>query len=71
MKSNVKFPGLGLDLYFNNSIKIGSFEITYYGLIIGFGLLLAMIYALKKFKKVGVDPDKALNAIIFGLIGGI
>lgn len=71
MNKNVEFPGLGLNFSFNNSIKIGSFEITYYGIIIGLGLLLAMMYALKKFRKVGVDPDKAINAIFFGLIGGI
>ena len=67
----VSFPGLGLSFHFNNSISIGPFTITYYGIIIAVGMILAMVYAYKNFRKVGVDPDKATDAILGGIIGGI
>lgn len=67
----VEFPGLGLQFEFQNYIMIGSFKIAYYGMIIAFGMLLAIVYAFKTFKKVGVDGDRAIDAIIGGIIGGI
>lgn len=71
MQNTVSFPKLGIELSFNNSIKIGSFEIAYYGIIIAIGLILALVYAYKNFRKIGIDPDKATDAIIGGIIGGI
>ncbi|MEG1027344.1 MAG: prolipoprotein diacylglyceryl transferase, partial [Oscillospiraceae bacterium] len=71
MDKIVDFPGLGLHFEFKNGFYIGNFFIAYYGVIIAIGTLLAMIYAFKKFKQVGVDPDKAIDPIIGGLIGGI
>lgn len=71
MEQFVEFPKLGIELAFKNSFSIGTFTISYYGIIIALGLLLAMIYALKTFKKVGVDADKAIDAIIGGILGGL
>lgn len=71
MEKILEFPKMGIELKFHNSFSIGSFKIAYYGIIIALGLLLALIYALKKFKQVGVDSDKAIDAIIGGIIGGI
>lgn len=71
MNNIVEFPGLGLSFEFNNYIMIGSFKIAYYGMIIGFGMFLAILYAFANFKKVGVDKDKAIDAIIGGIIGGV
>lgn len=71
MEKIVEFPKLGIELKFHNSFSIGPFEIAYYGVIIAVGLLLALLYGLKKFKQVGVDSDKAIDAIIGGIIGGI
>lgn len=71
MERTVEFPGLGLEFTFNNTIQIGSFSVAWYGVIIACGLLLAVLYAYKQFKKYGVDEDKAFWPIIFGIIGGI
>lgn len=71
MNKIVEFPGLGLQFEFNNYFSIGSFQIAYYGIVIAFGLFLAILYAFANFKKVGVDKDKAIDAIIGGIIGGI
>lgn len=69
----VYFPNLFGDnsIKVYNMIRIGNFDVTFYGIIIAVGMLLAMIYAFKTFRKVGVDPDKAIDAIIGGLVGGI
>lgn len=71
MKNLIEFPGLGISLELSDGIMIGSFKIAYYGIIISVGVLLAMIYAFYKFRKVGVNPDKAVDCIIGGMIGGI
>lgn len=71
MEKFVEFPGLGLEFSFRNYFTIGPVKITFYGLLIAIGLGLAMLYAFSVFRKVGVDPDKAIDAIIGGIIGGI
>lgn len=69
--NSVSFPGLGLHLTFPSGFNIGEFRIYFYGVLIALGLLLAMIYALRNFRKVGVDPEKAIDAIIGGVVGGV
>ena len=71
MEKIVQFPGLGLEFHFNNAIDIGPIHITYYGMIIAVGLILAMVYAFRVFRKVGIDPDKAIDCILGGILGGI
>lgn len=71
MERTVEFPGLGLEFTFNNTIEIGPFSIAWYGVIIACGLLLAVLYGYKHFRKFGVDEDKAFNAIFAGIVGGI
>ncbi len=71
MERTVEFPKLGWEFTFNNELHIGSFTIAWYGIIIACGLLLAIVYAYKNFKRFGVDEDKVLNPILGGIIGGI
>lgn len=72
MERIVSFPGLGLEFSLNNAfIAIGPVKIYYYGIIITLGLVLGMVYAFKNFRKVGVDPDKAIDCILGGIVGGI
>lgn len=46
-------------------------EIYWYGFLIAVGILLAMIYGFRKMKSVGIDPDRATDAVIGGIIGAI
>ena len=71
MEKIVQFPVMGLEFRFNNAIDIGPIHITYYGMIIAVGLILAMVYAFRVFRKVGIDPDKAIDCILGGILGGI
>ena len=48
-----------------------NFEIYWYGFMIAVGLLLAMIYGFRRMKSVGIDPDRATDAVIGGFLGAI
>lgn len=71
LNNTISFPGLGWEFTVPATLQIGPVTLAMYGLIIAIGLALAMVYAYKNFRKVGVDPDKATDAIIGGIIGGI
>lgn len=71
MENTVSFPALGWTFTFPSGIQIGPVYLAFYGIIIALGLLLAMLYAYRNFRRVGVDPDKATDAVIGGIIGGI
>lgn len=65
----VTFPKLGLEFFINSTaFSIGTFEVKWYGVIIATGLLLAVLYGMKRAPYFGVDPDKLLDAIIVGVI---
>lgn len=77
----VYFPNFGSgDNIFKEGITIKrvlftipgtNFSIYWYGFLIMIGILLAMVYGFKKMKSVGIDPDRATDAVIGGLIGAI
>ncbi len=48
-----------------------NFNIYWYGFLIAVGILLAMLYGFKKMKPVGIDPDRATDAVISGFIGAL
>jgi phosphatidylglycerol---prolipoprotein diacylglyceryl transferase len=69
---SISFPGLGLNFHINpTAFKIGSFPIAWYGIIIAVGLLLAMIYGMKRAKEFNVTVDDLSDVIIFSIIFGV
>jgi phosphatidylglycerol:prolipoprotein diacylglycerol transferase len=69
---HVSFPGLGWNFQINPvAIKIGNFEIMWYGIIIATGFLLAFLYGLKNCKRFNLDPEKFTNIALVALICGI
>lgn len=69
---HVQFPYLGWTFTINRvALQIGSFKIYWYGVIIMFGMLLAVLYAYKSSKRYNVDRSKLFNCVLVGLIGGI
>lgn len=71
---DIAFPNLGI--YLENvprSFSIFGFEIAYYGLIIGIGILVGIFVAAHMAKVTGHDPDMiwdfAIYAVIFSVIG--
>ena len=74
MTGNIHFPNLGI--YLENvgqSISIFGFEIAFYGMVIGCGLILGILLAAFLAKKTGQNVDDyfdlALYAVIFSVIG--
>ncbi|ADU23671.1 MULTISPECIES: prolipoprotein diacylglyceryl transferase [Ruminococcus] len=48
-----------------------NFTVYWYGLLIGIGILLAMIYGFRKMRPCGIDPDRATDGVIGGVIGAL
>lgn len=71
---DIAFPNLGI--YLENipkSFSVFGFEIAYYGLIIGIGVILGVLLAVKMAKLERLNPDViwdfAIYAVIFSVIG--
>ena len=65
--SIVQFPGLGgLELSINRvAFSVFGIPIYWYGIIIAFGFLLAVLLALRDSKKFGIEPDNILDLVLF------
>ena len=64
----ISFPKL--NLYFNvdrTAFSLFGFNIYWYGVIIAFGLVVAMLTVLKLGKKAGIKQENILDVVIFGL----
>ncbi len=69
---NVQFPGLGIDLDINPvALSVGNFQIYWYGVIIGVGFMLALIFALRNLRRFGIDQNGFIDCVLVGLICGI
>lgn len=64
MNNPIGFPGLGLELNPPKGFSIGSLSIHFYGMIIALGLLLAVIYGLKRSKQFGLKEDDILDGVL-------
>ncbi|MGN0425645.1 MAG: prolipoprotein diacylglyceryl transferase [Acetatifactor sp.] len=71
---DIAFPNLGI--YLKNvprSFSIFGFQIAFYGLIIGVGVILSLLLVCHIAKKTGQDPDDywdfAIYAVLFSLLG--
>lgn len=60
------FPGLGgLTLNPPNSLSIGGFSIYYYGVIIALGLVLSVVYGLRRSKEFGLKQDDIIDGVLW------
>lgn len=68
----IDFPKLGLSFEVDpTAFTIFGIEIKWYGILIAIGMILAMIYCFRRMRSFGIDSDRAIDAVIFGLIGAI
>ena len=65
---NVSFPGLGLSFSINRvAFSINGFEVYWYGIIIGAGFLLALLFAMLSLKKYNINGDSFFDCVLAGL----
>ena len=62
--SNIQFPSLGLEMNPPRGFPLFGFEIRLYGVVIAIGLLLAVIYGLKRSKQFGLKEDDILDGVL-------
>lgn len=63
--TTISFPSLGLELNPGRYFEIGPLTIHYYGIIIAFGLILAVLYGLKRSKEFGIKQDDILDGVLW------
>ncbi len=61
----ISFPGLGLELNPPRVLGIGPLTIHYYGLIIALGLLLAVVYGLRRKDAFGLTEDNIIDGALW------
>lgn len=72
MIDTIAFPNIGIEL--NNvgsSISIFGYEIAFYGMIIGTGILVGLFLALQEAKRTGQNPDHYYDLVLYGVIVSI
>ncbi len=74
MHKTIDFPNIGIHLQdVGNHITIFNFDIAYYGMIIGLGILAGILIAAAEANRTGQDPetyyDLAIYAVICSIIG--
>lgn len=63
--SVISFPFLGLELNPPRTFSLGPLTIHLYGLVIATGLLLAVYYASRRCKNVGITQDDLLDGVLW------
>ena len=69
---SIGFPNLGIELSdLPKSISVFGFEIAFYGLIIGFGIIMAMFLGFREAKLTGQSVDDYIDLALVGIIVSI
>ena len=63
--TNISFPSLGIDIDPVREFSLGPLNIHMYGLIIAFGLFLAVVYSMRRAKQFGVTEDHILDGVLW------
>lgn len=74
MTTAINFPNLGIKLAnVGKSIDVFGYQIAYYGIVIGIGILMGIFIATYEAKRTGQDPDTyydlAMYSVVFAIIG--
>ncbi len=63
--TTISFPGLGLEFDPIREFSIGPLSVHLYGVIIGLGLILAAVYAMKRSEQFGLNEDLVLDGFLW------
>ncbi len=70
--NEIVFPNLGIDIHVDpTAFTIFGIDVQWYGICIVIGLLLALVFAYRNMRRVGVHPDRATDVIIGGILGAL
>ncbi len=72
LDATVSFPNLGIEIEkMNKYITVFGFDIAFYGIIIGIGMLVALTIVLREAKITGQDTEEYIDFAIFTLLMAI
>ena len=72
MHTSIDFPNLGIHLEnVGKTVTVFGFDIAYYGITIGIGMLAGIAMALMEAKRTGQKQEDYLDLAMFGIIFGI
>lgn len=72
MNQAIHFPNLGIHLQsVGKSFSVFGFEIAYYGVLIGIGMLVGIFLAVMEAKRTRQNPERYFDLAIYGIIFGI
>lgn len=72
MTKTLSFPGLGFSIELNRvAFSIGPITIYWYGLIIAAAFVVAVVLAIKRAKRFGVNADRFTDVIFVALIAAV
>ena len=63
--STISFPFLGIEVNPPRVLQLGPLTIYYYGAIIAFGLMLAVLYSCRRGKEFGLKEDDILDGVLW------
>lgn len=70
--NNIGFPGLGLEFNIDPvAVRIGSFSIYWYGIIVISAIIAAYFYAVKEAKRIGFDTETISDVLLVALPSAI
>ena len=67
----VKFAGIAKEFSVSNTLDLGFTTVRWYGVIIAFGFLLAVLFGGRIAYKWKINLDKMIDVLLYGTIGGI
>ena len=65
MYTEISFPALGIALDPPKYLEIGPLTIYYYGVIIAFGLILAVLYGCRRSREFGIKEDDLVDGVLW------
>ena len=63
--SSISFPFLGIEVNPPRTVSLGPLTVHLYGLAIGLGLILAVLYACRRSKEFGLKEDDILDGVLW------
>ncbi len=69
MTNTVQFPNLGFSVDISSvAFHLFGIPIYWYGIFIGVGMILAVLFAFRQAPRFGVDQDRMIDVILIGFV---